>query len=276
MNAQAGPGPSTELHRKQQSASTSGLAQNGNGNDDDEDGDDTASKLKKRAYEDAFGDDDDDDRNEDPSDLPLSFYPPLSSAPHFLVPAQPTLLHPPTPGAGSGGDASRNVTRTTTTTTTVTPGFRINEKQIWQALKECVIEVNGDGGWGKVGSSLGGEFLPAAFESLGKKEKGVVRGGEFLFRAWNAATWTTGCNLWSRNVSSSGVFIRFGGSRLKLRALRSFGQQHAQSEKSLEIGVPGLKRFERVLDELFFERLATKKNGCLLTGIGHQMARAGL
>lgn len=92
------------------------------------------------------------DGDSDPSDLPLDFYPPLSSAPHFLVPTQPTLLHPRTgQAAGAGSSARPRSTRTET------HGTRLNEKQIWQAIKENVIEMSGDSGWGKVGSSLGGE-----------------------------------------------------------------------------------------------------------------------
>lgn len=105
----------------------------------------------------------------DPADLPLEFYPSLSRnpAPLNLAPAQVVLLTSstnstsiapssvPASRSSSTGSGTRRPPLTTRTTGTP-PGAKINEKMIWVAIKENVIETAGDAGWGKVGSSLGG------------------------------------------------------------------------------------------------------------------------
>ncbi|KAJ9121709.1 hypothetical protein QFC22_002329 [Naganishia vaughanmartiniae] len=87
-------------------------------------------------------------RNDDPEDpddptlLPLSFYTSASSAllPPFLTPSKPIIL-------SSGHVKPTNAISTT-------PGAVVQNNQIWQALRDSVIDVCGDVGWGKVASSM--------------------------------------------------------------------------------------------------------------------------
>ncbi|KAJ9102471.1 hypothetical protein QFC21_002871 [Naganishia friedmannii] len=85
---------------------------------------------------------DDPEDPDDPTLLPLSFYTSASSAllPPFLTPSKPIIL--------SSGHVKP------VTATSSTPGAVVQNNQIWQALRDSVIDVCGDVGWGKVASNM--------------------------------------------------------------------------------------------------------------------------
>lgn len=79
---------------------------------------------------------------EDPTLLPLSFYSASSTTQPFLTPTKPIVVssaHAIPPNA-----------------TTTTPGAAVQNNQIWQALRDSVMDVCGDVGWGKVANSMQG------------------------------------------------------------------------------------------------------------------------
>lgn len=102
---------------------------------------------------------DDDDREalasqdpediDDPTILPLSFY-----ASGRTTPAQP-FLTPVKPIVISSAHAAPDNTQTST------PGAVVQNNQIWQAVRDSVMDVCGDVGWGKVASSLQGSSSPS-------------------------------------------------------------------------------------------------------------------
>jgi hypothetical protein len=108
---------------------------------------------------------DDPEDPEDPDDptlLPLSFYTSALTVdlllPPFLTPSKPIVL-------SSGHIRPANATYST-------PGALVQNNQIWQALRDSVIDVCGDVGWGKVASSLqGSSDLPRG--SKGRSHKAL-------------------------------------------------------------------------------------------------------
>lgn len=85
---------------------------------------------------------------DDPTVLPLSFYTtsatPLTQP--FLTPTKPIII-------SSAHAAPANTSQTT-------PGAVVQNNQIWQAVRDSVMDVCGDVGWGKVASSLQGSSAP--------------------------------------------------------------------------------------------------------------------
>jgi hypothetical protein len=92
------------------------------------------------------GEDQDPEDPDDPTILPLSFY--TSGAPTaqpFLTPTKPIVI-----------SSAHTVTANSTSST---PGAVVQNNQIWQAVRDSVMDVCGDVGWGKVASSLQGSCL---------------------------------------------------------------------------------------------------------------------
>ncbi|KAJ9125841.1 hypothetical protein QFC24_002625 [Naganishia onofrii] len=97
---------------------------------------------------------------DDPTLLPLSFYTSALTVdlllPPFLTPSKPIVL-------SSGHIRPANATSST-------PGALVQNNQIWQALRDSVIDVCGDVGWGKVASSLqGSSDLPRGSKGRSRK-----------------------------------------------------------------------------------------------------------
>lgn len=88
--------------------------------------------------------DEDPEDADDPTLLPLSFY--SSTTQPFLTPTKPIVV-----------SSSHAVPPTATSST---PGAAVQNNQIWQALRDSVMDVCGDVGWGKVASSMQGPSLP--------------------------------------------------------------------------------------------------------------------
>ncbi|GHJ87752.1 hypothetical protein NliqN6_4154 [Naganishia liquefaciens] len=78
---------------------------------------------------------------DDPTILPLSFYTSgTTPAQPFLTPTKPVVI-----------SSTHSIP---TNTQTSTPGAVVQNNQIWQAVRDSVMDVCGDVGWGKVASSL--------------------------------------------------------------------------------------------------------------------------
>jgi ribonuclease P/MRP protein subunit POP5 len=91
--------------------------------------------------------DDDPEDADDPTLLPLSTKPIVVSSSH-AVPS---------------------------TATSSTPGAAVQNNQIWQALRDSVMDVCGDVGWGKVASSMQGQSLPPfIFSSFSIPDVGLI------------------------------------------------------------------------------------------------------
>jgi hypothetical protein len=88
------------------------------------------------------GKDPDPEDPDDPTLLPLSFYSASSITQPFLTPTKPIVV------------SSAHAIPSNATTTT--PGAAVQNNQIWQALRDSVMDVCGDVGWGKVASSMQG------------------------------------------------------------------------------------------------------------------------